>query len=227
MSQVLILTRNILSDGDLQEKLQYLNYEVLCSSSLLDYLIQNQAYPDLMNHFQFIIFSETVSNTEINFLLPLFEAKKNLLFRKVGEATESEELVTIKEVTTINLGMDSLREKLMDSALLHSDHTSFRRAGIDSSFGAKIKIPDQMYQLNLSKLEEKVFNVLYHSNGKVITREDLCNKVWGTGVTNSHLSHLSSIVKKLRKKIEMVNLSEEAIKTIWGEGYQLSSEFFA
>lgn len=227
MGHVLILTRNILSDGELQEKLQYLNYEVFCSSSLFDYLIQHQNYPDLMNHFQFIIFSETVSNAEISFLLPLFESKKNLLFRKIGETTDAGELESVEEITTINLAVDSLREKLMESKFLCSDQASFRKAGIDSSFGQKIRIPEQMDQLNLSKLEEKVFNELYYSNGEVITREALCNKIWGTGVTNSHLSHLSSIVKKLRKKIELMNLSEEAIKTVWGEGYQLSADFFS
>lgn len=226
MGHVLILTRNILSDGELQERLQYLNYEVFCSSSLFEYLIQNQTYPELMNHFQIIIFSETVSNAEINFLLPRFENKKNLLFRKVGEVSDSEELLTVKEVTTINLTMDSLREKLMNSKFLRSEQAGFRKAGIDTSFGQKIKIPEQMDQLNLSKLEEKVFNELYYSNGEVITREALCDKIWGTGVTKSHLSHLSSIVKKLRKKIEKMNLTEEAIKTVWGEGYQLSPDFY-
>ncbi|MFR3686130.1 MAG: hypothetical protein ACLTXM_13970 [Enterococcus sp.] len=98
MGHVLILTRNILSDGELQEKLQYLNYEVFCSSSLFEYLIQHQMYPDLMNHFQIIIFSETVSNAEINFLSPLFEGKKNLLFRKIGEESESEELLNMRKL---------------------------------------------------------------------------------------------------------------------------------
>ncbi|MFR3686129.1 MAG: winged helix-turn-helix domain-containing protein [Enterococcus sp.] len=115
----------------------------------------------------------------------------------------------------------------MDSKLLHSDSVSFRKVGIDSGIGEKIRIPEQLDQLNLSKLEEKVFNELYYSNGEVITREDLCNKIWGTGVTNSHLSHLSSIVKKLRMKIEKMDLCEEAIKTVWGEGYQLSADFYA
>lgn len=226
MGHVLILTRNILSDGELQEKLQYLNYEVFCSASLFDYLIQRQTYPELMNHFHIIIFSETVSNAEINFLLPLFEGRKNLLFRKTGEASDVDELLNTKEIVTINLTMDSLREKLMDTKFRHSDFTEFSKFGVDYTSGSKIKIPEQLDQLNLSKLEERVFNELYHSNGEVITREDLCYKIWGTGVTNSHLSHLSSIIKKLRMKIEKLNLSQEAIKTVWGEGYQLSEDFY-
>ena len=227
MGHVLILTRNILSDGELQEKLQFLNYEVLCSSSLYDYLVQHQKYPDLMNHFQFIIFSETVSNAEIKFLLPLFENKKNLLFRKVGEVADLGDLKNVEKITSINLNLDSLREKLMVSKFNHATQTSFRKTGINSSFGQKIDIAEQMNQLSLSKLEEKVFNELYYSNGEVITREALCNKLWGTGVTNSHLSHLSSIVKKLRKKIDRIDLTEESIKTVWGEGYQVSPVFFS
>lgn len=138
MGHVLILTRNILSDGELQEKLQYLNYEVFCSSSLFEYLIQHQNYPELMNHFQFIIFSETVSSAEINFLLPLFEGKKNLMFRKTGEVSDSEELLKVKEVTTINLTMDSLREKLMESKFSQSEQVGFRKMGMESGFGQKI-----------------------------------------------------------------------------------------
>ena len=115
----------------------------------------------------------------------------------------------------------------MVSKFNHATQTSFRKTGINSSFGQKIDIAEQMNQLSLSKLEEKVFNELYYSNGEVITREALCNKLWGTGVTNSHLSHLSSIVKKLRKKIDRIDLTEESIKTVWGEGYQLSPVFFS
>lgn len=226
MGNVLILTRNILSDGELQKKLQYLNYEVLSSSSLFEYLIQQQCYPELMGHFQFIIFSETISSAEINFLLPLFESKKNLLFRKLSETSDSDELINVGEVTVVNLTMDSLREKLMESKFSHAEQLNFIKAGENSSYGEKIRIPEQLDRLSLSKLEEKVFKALYNSNGEVITREDLCYKIWGTGVTNSHLSHLSSIVKKLRMKIEKVNISEDAIKTVWGEGYQLSAEFF-
>ncbi|MBO0410034.1 winged helix-turn-helix transcriptional regulator [Enterococcus hulanensis] len=227
MEHVLILTRNILSDGELQEKLQFLNYEVFCSSSLFDYLIYQQKYPDLMGHFQFIIFSETVSNAEIKLLLPLFRNKTKLLFRKTDDTSESEELKKLEGVTSINLKTDSLREKLMDTKYLHANQANFRKTGIDSSFDRKIKIPEQLDQLNLSRLEKKVFNELYNSNGEVITREELCNSLWGTGVTNSHLSHLSSVVKKLRKKIEKIDLTEEAIRTVWGEGYQLSPDFFA
>ncbi|MGL9727702.1 winged helix-turn-helix domain-containing protein [Enterococcus sp. DIV0756] len=226
MGNVLILTRNILSDGELQKKLQYLNYEIFCSSSLFEYIIQEQKYPEMINHFQFIIFSETVSSAEIKFLLPVFENRKNLLFRKTVEDAESEEVISTGKLTVINLTMDSVREKLMEARLSHSDSGSFRKVRIDSGIGEKIKIPEQLDQLNLSKLEEKVFNELYYSNGEVITREALCDKIWGTGVTNSHLSHLSSIVKKLRTKIEQMNLCEEAIKTVWGEGYQLSADFF-
>lgn len=227
MGNVLILTRNILSDGELQKKLQYLNYEVLCSSSLFEYLIKHKKYPEMMNHFQFIIFSETVSSTEINFLLPLFESKKNLLFRKTGEISDSEELINVGEVTVVNLTKDSLREKLVESKFSYADQVSFIKASESLGYGEKIRIPEQLDRLNLSKLEEKVFKALYNSNGEVITREDLCNKIWGTGVTNSHLSHLSSIIKKLRIKVEKMNISEDAIKTVWGEGYQLSSDFYA
>lgn len=221
MDSVLILTRNILSDKGLQEKLQYLNYEVLCSSEVLEYVMTQHRYPELLNHFQIIIFSDTVSNAEINRMLPCIEKRGNRLFHKVCDEWEPGEQ---DEGLIESLTMSTLREQLIQSKFLHVEEENADR--LEGGFVEKIKIPDQVELLNLSKLEEKVFYELYHASGKIITRESLCKIIWGKTLTKSHLSHISAIIKKMRLKFKKMNVPDDVIKTVWGEGYMLSPIFF-
>lgn len=223
MEHILIMTRNILSDKELQEKLQHLNYEVFCSSSIMDHLLTHHCYSELLTHFKFIIFSETVSNAEIEYLLPCFEKKGHTLFRKVCDTSEIEEQVFNEVIPLIDLTMESLRELLMKSRMQNGKNSP---GNIESSFSEKIRVPEQIDQLNLSRLEKKVFIELYHSIGKIVTREELCKSIWNVDVRNSHLSHISAIIKKMRIKFKKLNLPEDAIRTVWGEGYVLSPEFF-
>lgn len=225
MERVLIMTRNILSDKKLQEKLQYLNYEVFCSSHILDHLMAHYSYPELLDHFPFIIFSETVSNAEIEELLPCLKNKGKKLFRKVDELTETEEWDADLECPIINITMDSLREQLISLKFSHEREST--AVYLESSFFEKIRIPEQIDLLNLSRLEKKVFIELYRMRGKIVTREELCKSVWNTSVTNSHLSHVSAIIKKMRIKFRKMNLPEDTVKTVWGEGYVLSPEYFS
>lgn len=224
MERVLIMTRNILSDKELQEKLQYLNYEVFCSSHILDHLLAQYSYPELLNHFRFIVFSETISNAEIEQLLPCLENKGKQLYRKVNDLAEAEEWSKNLATPVLNVTLDSLREQLMSSQFHYEKEDAYLYREI-SNF-EKFRVPEQIDQLNFSRLEKKVFIELYRSKGEVVTREELCKRVWRTNVTNSHLSHISAIIKKMRNKLKKMNLPEDAVRTVWGEGYVLSPEYF-
>ena len=64
--QVLILTHNILVERPLVEKLQRLNIEVLSSAKLLTMLQAKQVPLEVMNFFDVLIVSETISDQEIH-----------------------------------------------------------------------------------------------------------------------------------------------------------------
>lgn len=55
MVRVLVLTKNILAEEIITNKLQHLNYEVFCSTSILNEIQMNGRMPDLVNHFPIII----------------------------------------------------------------------------------------------------------------------------------------------------------------------------
>ena len=67
MQHVLILTKNALSEESLIRQLHYLNYEVLCSTDLLQYL-QRGKNSAVFSYFQAVILSETLSNGTIEAL---------------------------------------------------------------------------------------------------------------------------------------------------------------
>lgn len=71
--------------------------------------------------------------------------------------------------------------------------------------------------LKLKTLEYKLFYYMYQNAGKVITKNDLFNNVWGDsffsdGTLNVH-------IRRLREKIEEDPNTPVIIKTIWGIGY--------
>ncbi|MGM0341699.1 winged helix-turn-helix domain-containing protein, partial [Enterococcus sp. AZ007] len=54
----------------------------------------------------------------------------------------------------------------------------------------------------------------------------LCREMWGKQKTNSTMSQLSTLVSKLKQKLEEVGLNGEIIETSWGQGYRLSEQAY-
>ncbi len=66
----------------------------------------------------------------------------------------------------------------------------------------------------LGTTELKILNLLSTSQGTVVTRNELIEKVWGVGPDRLIDPHITS----LRKKLSLTNIE---IKTVYGEGYSL------
>ena len=69
----------------------------------------------------------------------------------------------------------------------------------------------------LKTKEFEVFTYLYENSGKVVTKDELFNNVWGDqffsdGTLNVH-------IRKIREKIEDDPDNPRYIKTVWGVGY--------
>ncbi|NLI91545.1 MAG: response regulator transcription factor [Peptococcaceae bacterium] len=90
--------------------------------------------------------------------------------------------------------------------------------------GLEINISDYLVKLNgkpvnLTKKEIEILWLLASNPGKVYSRDNLLNSVWGFeyfGDTRTVDTH----IKRLRAKIETVGLFRWEIKTIWGVGYK-------
>jgi len=207
MVSVIILTKNILIEKELQAKLQRLNYEVFCCSNLF-YLIQLQKkFFSIINYFDIFIFNETVSENEMQQILTYLPESKVILRKLEKEPETQSEGVDgwISEQLTI----EELRENFCHwgkSPVYHYEEN---------------KQVDKL--LSLSSLERRTLECLYQANGQTISREDLCAYLWKDGATKSRLAQLSILIKKLRTAFKKSGVIGETIETSWGEGYQLTA----
>ena len=73
----------------------------------------------------------------------------------------------------------------------------------------------------LTKNERKVLYYLSQAKGGQLSREKLCQEIWGTGMNTSNVCQLSFLVSCIREKMVHVGFDEKELKTMWGRGYQL------
>ncbi|MGM0213614.1 helix-turn-helix domain-containing protein [Enterococcus sp. AZ109] len=230
MSQILLLTKNILSNQVLQEKFQQLNYEVWCSARLVEQVQQFSTPPTVIQQFQTVVFSKTISDSEVEGLLEFFSRYSIAILR------ETETLPSPEEQTKwLELGMHDwlletdnlidLREKLSQTKItVMKNMESSKRVVSFSKVNVKKDIDPS--QVQLTGRERKLLDVLIKAEGNLITRTELCEKIWSDGKTSSNMSQLSCMVNRIKRKFKDHGIEENIILTQWGKGYQLSESFY-
>ena len=234
MQHVLILTKNTLSEENMVRKLQQLNFETFCSTDLLYRLQQSTALP-FLSYFQWVIFSETLCDEEVEQLLRQTKGQPLLTLRITESQPTEEEQVEWKNYgladwilseatfTTVREKMNGLQKQLQKEITTGRQILTFPVS--DSAFGNKGL---ETLIRSLSKTEKKVFENLiqaYPRSG-VLSRRELCEQLWCDGETSSNMSQLSCLINKLKRKFEQHGISGESITTLWGRGYKLSNEFY-
>lgn len=236
MQHVLILTKNVLSEEELIQQLHYLNYEVLCSADLIQSLQQGKLSP-VISYFQVVIISETVSNSEVEQLLPTL-GRYALAVIRVGEAMPAKDQTAWQEQgihkwMTKNPSIEDLREGLVEaSRMIEVQRHSFGQLSqildfpISGEDTAALSLK-RVYK-SFSKTEKKVFGRLLwaQNHGGVLSRKELCEYIWNEGDTSSNMSQLSCLINKIKLKFEKAGLTSEVISTLWGRGYKLNEEFY-
>ena len=239
MRPILILTKNLLIEQQLQNQLQHLNYEVLCSVELLNQLKMNaQSMRNKMDSqrnfqksflvdYQAIILSETISDSEIQELIANSQIIKQILLRKVVEEPSKREKERLKKMGSVDWilvdnSIHRLREQLSEKLSVHQNDESiitflYQDEGLTSDT-AQLKN-------SLSKREKMTLECLYKFQGKVVSREDLCSYIWNEEPSKSRLSQTSMLIRKIKEKMKRLGFHDEMIQTIWGEGYLLSNNF--
>ena len=71
-------------------------------------------------------------------------------------------------------------------------------------------------EIKLTTLEFDLLNILISNMGKVYSREELLNLVWGEDYFGSDRA-ADDLIRRLRKKMPKLN-----INTVYGYGYRLS-----
>ncbi len=87
----------------------------------------------------------------------------------------------------------------------------------------KAKAYKDLQEVFLTNLEYKILLMFLNNQNKIITREELLEKVWDIEGNYVNDNTLSVYIKRLRKKLSSDELKEcEIIKTVRGVGYVLN-----
>ncbi|MGM0216274.1 helix-turn-helix domain-containing protein [Enterococcus sp. AZ109] len=222
MRPILILTKNLLVEQPMQELLQYLNYEVFCSVEVLKQLKRHPKRTHVLQNYQAIIFSETLTDEEVRSLLVFISGERLVMLRKFGHPPSIEEKDTLLKIGMnswiyAEQSVDLLREQL-------AEHLMGEQMDVSSFFYQRRDLPRTLEEFKqcLTKKEDMIFDCLIAREGALVSREEICNYVWGSAPNNSRLAQTSLLVKRLKQKLYDAGFQEELIGTVWGNGYRLS-----
>lgn len=234
MNRILILTKNISVESYLQEQLQKLNYEVLVSVSIWEIWESSGRVDSFIKSFQWIFLSETISDDEAKAFGEQF--RTDCLVRIVGEEPEKAAFSEwknwhISDWILATTSLERLREKLVHKTLLYqveftnnqSIQPFYRNQPVMEY--KKKAFPLYFSDIHFTKLEKDIIQRLMAAKNLSLAREELC-RGWRSKNQNSKLSQLSSSITKIRKKVMATYGIEDAVLTLWGEGYQLNAYFY-
>lgn len=76
--------------------------------------------------------------------------------------------------------------------------------------------------LSLTKMERAVLSVLASNVERLVSREEIRDRVWRSGKKKVELRTIDAHIVHIRRKLRRVSsLSMPAIQTVWGLGYKL------
>lgn len=228
MVRVLVLTKNILAEETLTMKLQHLNYEFFCSTSILEELQKTGQVSNFVNYFPIVIIGETISSYEMELLLPKLQAGGQSILREVDHLLTEDEKVLLTEkglhgFVQSSDSIELLREQLAEVATQYQGKP-FEPLHVKRCFaGEEEHDITSMTLINLSSLELQVLEILRNHSGEIVSRDDLCMALWGD-ISQSRLAQLSSLVKNIKLKLECLETDQEIVQTIWGKGYRVRND---
>lgn len=225
MRPILILTKNLLVEQKLQEKLQHLNYEVFSSVSMLKRLRSNLNRFQMIQNYQVIIFSETLNDQEVRELLTYVNNEDNIMVRKFIQEPSKKEQEILSEIgidTWIYEGqpLNQIREQLAVYLAQHQKQDLNNVVFLYQKGDCPRSLAE--FKSNLTKKERMTFDCLLESENGMVSREGMCRYLWKDAPNNSHLTQISVLIKRLKGKLSEAGFQDEMIKTVWGFGYQLS-----
>ncbi|MGL9727073.1 helix-turn-helix domain-containing protein [Enterococcus sp. DIV0756] len=221
MSQILLFTNNPLNEQPFEERLRQLGHEVFTTKAMINFCLIESSMKDFIKIFHHIILSETLSNAEVQELLGILRAYSIPIYRKSNELLKETQLEEwkdqgITEWIEINPSIEVLRETLSSDIVKQGKVV----------FLSQRKDKRELSSLKLSSGEVKLFRILYRQQANVLSREEICLKMWDRGKNNSTMSQLSVLVKHLKDKLSQQQVDGPIIETCWGQGYKLDKTVY-
>lgn len=209
MSQIILFSNNPLNEQPFEEQLRRLGHEVFTTKIMIDLCLLENANNKFVSIFHHIILSETLANAEAKELANVLRNYSIPISRKSDEQLEETELdewsalgVTGWIETTPSI--ESLREKTSYDKIRNEEKIIFL---------PKSEKKHSLSSLQLSTSELKLLHILYEQQQKPISREELCLCMWNKDKTNSSMSQLSVIVKRLKEKLARKQITGPIIAT--------------
>lgn len=209
---ILLLTNSLPVEQKFVEQLNFLGYEVFCSTKLVHTLSKQMRPDQIEKHFEIVIFSQTLPDVVLTEICQNSVSLPPQVFRR----TSLQEQVDLKEFEKLNgidirylpiqLPLEALREQLIPRKQL------LKEQKWDTA---------SLTKLNLSVQEQKLLYFLMEYKGVPVSREKCCIELWGSPTTNSQFARLSYIVKNIKSKIDMLGIQNMSLETVWGRGYKI------
>ena len=218
MCNIMIITRNILVEQTLQQRLQHLGHEVFCTGIETCHAKLQL----LINFFDSIILSETLSNEESQLIIQQVESAEQSveILRKVETLPSKEQSAEfadlgIQSYLSIDASLEELREK----------YAKKQKSWVKEATAVLNLVTKRSYlDVRLAKNEKKLMKILLENAGSCVERNTICKKIWGNQPTNSSMSQLSALIKKIQIKFDEAGLEQKLVLTYWGRGYQINPQ---
>ncbi|MEO1768424.1 helix-turn-helix domain-containing protein [Candidatus Enterococcus ferrettii] len=225
MIRILLLSKNVLSEQELLQKLQRLNFEVFTSSSTLHSLIAGDPGADLADYFSVVILSETISCREVQTVLPRLVKEGRLIFRKADRSFVEEEksILSQEQITDwmySEASTEEIRELIASPFYTMGAENPVTHTFTQDQFSKVDNKQMENVLASLSASEFKIFQKLKQERGHTVAREELCQLLWAES-TQSRMVQLSSLIKNMRVKFKANDIDGEIIQTVWRKGYIL------
>lgn len=223
MCQVLLLTKCSFAEQELEQQIRLLGHEVYTTSALIDLLKQQTVEDAFFDYFQLVLLSETIPECEKQELLPQLLGQNLKIVQKVEQQLSREELHQAQEqgiscFVAAGASMAVLRELLT----IPKNEQSYQFKQISHMKRKKTELS----HIRFTNMEQALLENLIQANGEIISREELCVKIWNNQPTNSNQSQLSCLVKKIKRKLKEAGFNSECLETFWGKGYRLNKKLF-
>lgn len=224
-AKVLILSKNPIVENEIQIILQSLNLEVFCSSTLF-YEVKDNL--EIIKYFSLIIISDTISIHELEYYLPILSNCKIPIIKKGEEdQVDSNDLDWLRDGVDGWLNSNSNKTEIIESVAKHLfSATQGYSAKLLSKEKNNFSKPHYLnFVTELTKREKLFLSIVHKREGGAVSRETLCEEMFGGGMSPSRLSQLSALVHNIRIKMISFGLDPEELTTIWGAGYKINESF--
>ena len=217
--QLLVLTKVPLYEENFENQLKQLGNEVYCSSKLLEMIRIETFNKQFLTQFEGIVFSETLFEKEIEDLIKELPNGRLKLFRRVIDVDCDERVKSNYDaLIPVNSNLENLRDTLQ---IVEISRLAIQKKEQDQQLSVKQKLSD----LTLKLKQKEIVYYLIQAGDRTVPREEISRQIWEKDPTKSVLASLSKVVSKVNEKIGN-EFGEEAIQTVWGQGYRLNKKFF-